>query len=119
MCIRYTYFCHNCRKYFDVLLLGKYNPDESFFCWCFCSCLFFCCDSKIRDSDDDDGRSFVDCLCIDPKCLRRTEEGTWTKVKDVVMSVEPRCAGLIICSCHVVDAFTLIALGTARALGYI
>jgi hypothetical protein len=62
MCVRYTYYCHNCRQCFGVPLIPALEQRFSKF-W------YFVCRSREPEN------VLVDLLCTDEHCLRRTEEG--------------------------------------------
>ncbi len=63
MCVRYTYYCHNCRQCFGVPLVSAFDQKLNKF-W------YFVCRSPEPEN------VLVDLLCTDNKhCLRRTEEG--------------------------------------------
>jgi hypothetical protein len=65
MCLRHSYYCHNCQQYFDI---PRNDYNYGIVVWIQCWWLFccgLCCDGE---------NGLKDCLCVNSGCLRHTEE---------------------------------------------
>ena len=92
MCVRYTYYCHNCRQCFGVPLIPALEQRFSKF-W------YFVCRSREPEN------VLVDLLCTDEHCLRRTEEGAQENMGRL-FSFAKRCGQLCQAqSCYVKPFF--------------
>jgi len=91
MCVRYTYYCHNCRQCFGVPLISTFDQRLSKF-W------YFVCHSQEPEN------VLVDLLCTDEHCLCRTEEGARENMGSHP-SFDERCSQLCLARSCYIEAF--------------